>query len=64
MLAVPEISIELRPLIPFLVLTAVLCALTSVAYMAAIRKGRELSRSQWSMPQLLMSCVVVVVPLA
>jgi len=61
MLAVPDMSIELRPLIPFLIFTGVLSALTSVAYMAAIRKGRELaSRSQWSMPKLLMSCVVVV----
>ena len=61
MLAVPDMSIELRPLIPFLIFAGVLSALTSVAYMAAIRKGRELaSRSQWSMPQLLMSCVVVV----
>ena len=61
MLAVPDMSIELRPLIPFLIFTGVLSALTSVAYMAAIRKGRALaSRSQWSMPQLLMSCVVVV----
>lgn len=61
MLAVPNMSIELRPLIPFLIFTGVLSALTSVAYMAAIRKGRELaSRSQWSMPKLLMSCVVVV----
>ncbi len=61
MLAVPDMSIELRPLIPFLIFAGVLSALTSVAYMAAIRKGRELaSRSQWSMPQLLISCVVVV----
>jgi CIC family chloride channel protein len=57
----PDMPIELQPLIPFLIFTGVFSALTSVAYMAAIRKGRELAtRSQWSMPKLLLSCVVVV----
>ena len=60
MLAVPDMSIELAA-DSLSIFAGVLSALTSVAYMAAIRKGRELaSRSQWSMPQLLMSCVVVV----
>jgi CIC family chloride channel protein len=61
MFSLPDMPIELQPLIPFLIFTAVFSALTSVAYMAAIRKGRELAtRSQWSMPKLLLSCVVVV----
>tara|TARA_B100002003_G_scaffold74979_1_gene69965 strand:- start:3354 stop:5063 length:1710 start_codon:yes stop_codon:yes gene_type:complete len=59
--SVPDMAIELQPLIPFLIMTAVLSAGTSVAYMAAIRKGRELAvGSQWSMPKLLLSCVLVV----
>ena len=61
MFSLPDMPIELQPLIPFLIFTGVFSALTSVAYMAAIRKGRELAtRSQWSMPKLLLSCVVVV----
>ena len=61
MFSLPDMPIELQPLIPFLIFTGVFSALTAVAYMAAIRKGRELAtRSQWSMPKLLMSCVVVV----
>lgn len=59
--SVPDMPIELQPLIPFLIMTAVLSAGSAVAYMAAIRKGRELAtRSQWSMPKLISSCVVVV----
>jgi CIC family chloride channel protein len=59
--SVPAMPIELQPLIPFLVMTAFLSAGTAVAYMAAIRKGRELAgRSQWSMPALMFSCVLVV----
>ena len=61
MFSLPDMPIELQPLIPFLIFTGVFSALTAVAYMAAIRKGRELAtRSQWSMPKLLLSCVVVV----
>ena len=61
MFSLPDMPIELQPLIPFLIFTGVFSALTSVAYMAAIRKGRELAtRSQWPMPKLLLSCVVVV----
>ncbi len=61
MFRLPDMPIELQPLIPFLIFTGVFSALTAVAYMAAIRKGRELAtRSQWSMPKLLLSCVVVV----
>jgi CIC family chloride channel protein len=61
MFSLPDMPIELQPLIPFLIFTGVVSALTAVAYMAAIRKGRELAtRSQWSMPKLLLSCVVVV----
>ena len=61
MFRLPDMPIELQPLIPFLIFTGVFSALTAVAYMAAIRKGRELAtRSQWSMPKLLFSCVVVV----
>ena len=53
--------IELQPLIPFLIMTAVLSAASAMAYMAAIRKGREIAtRSQWSMPKLITSCVLVV----
>ena len=59
--SVPDMPIELQPLIPFLIMTAVLCAGSAVAYMAAIRKGRGARNgSQWSMPKLISSCVVVV----
>lgn len=59
--SVPDMPIELQPLIPFLVMTAVLSAGAAVAYMAAIRKGKEfVDRYQWSMPKLLFSCVIVV----
>ena len=59
--SVPDMPIELQPLIPFLIMTAVLSAGTAVAYMAAIRKGKDLvDQFQWPMPKLLLSCVVVV----
>ena len=59
--SVPDMPIELQPLIPFLIMTAVMSAASAMAYMAAIRKGRELAaRSQWSMPKLIVSCVLVV----
>ena len=59
--SVPDMPIELQPLIPFLVMTAIMSAASAMAYMAAIRKGRELAtRSQWSMPKLITSCVLVV----
>ena len=59
--SVPDMAIELQPLIPFLIMTAVMSAASAMAYMAAIRKGRELAtRSQWSMPKLIVSCVLVV----
>ena len=59
--SVPDMPIELQPLIPFLIMTAFMSAASAVAYMAAIRKGRELAtRSQWSMPKLICSCVLVV----
>jgi CIC family chloride channel protein len=59
--SVPDMAIELQPLIPFLIMTSVLSAASAMAYMAAIRKGREIAtRSQWSMPKLITSCVLVV----
>ncbi len=59
--SVPDMAIELQPLIPFLIMTAVMSAASAMAYMGAIRKGRELAtRSQWSMPKLIVSCVLVV----
>ena len=59
--SVPDMGIELQPLIPFLIMTAVMSAASAMAYMGAIRKGRELAtRSQWSMPKLIVSCVLVV----
>jgi CIC family chloride channel protein len=59
--SVPDMPIELQPLIPFLIMTAVMSAASAMAYMGAIRKGRELAtRSQWSMPKLIVSCVLVV----
>ena len=59
--SVPDMPIELQPLIPFLIMTAIMSAASAMAYMAAIRKGRELAaRSQWSMPKLTFSCVFVV----
>ena len=59
--SVPDMPIELQPLIPFLIMTAVMSAASAMAYMAAIRKGRELAtQSQWSMPKLIVSCVLVV----
>lgn len=59
--SVPALPIQLQPLIPYLVVTALLSTLSAIAYMAAIRKGRELAvRSGWSMPKLMASCVLVV----
>lgn len=59
--SVPDMPIELQQLIPFLIMTAMLSAGSAVAYMAAIRKGKDLAAaSQWSMPKLLASCVIVV----
>jgi len=59
--SVPDMSIELRPLIPYLIMTAILSTGSAIAYMAAIRKGRDLAgQSGWSMTQLMCSCVLVV----
>ena len=59
--SVPDMSIELRPLIPYLIMTAILSTGSAIAYMAAIRKGRDLAgQSSWSMTQLMCSCVLVV----
>lgn len=59
--SVPDMPIELQPLIPFLIMTAVLSTGSAIAYMAAIRKGRDLAgQSGWSMPKLMCSCVLVV----
>lgn len=59
--SVPDMSIELRPLIPYLIMTAILSTGSAIAYMVAIRKGRDLAgQSGWSMTQLMCSCVLVV----
>lgn len=59
--SVPDMPIELRPLIPYLIMTAILSTGSAIAYMAAIRKGRDLAgQSGWSMTQLMCSCVLVV----
>jgi CIC family chloride channel protein len=59
--SVPDMPIELQPLIPYLIMTAILSTGSAIAYMAAIRKGRDLAgRSGWSMPKLMCSCVLVV----
>ena len=59
--SVPDMPIELQPLIPYLILTAVLSTGSAIAYMAAIRKGRDLAgQSGWSMTKLMCSCVLVV----
>ena len=59
--SVPDMPIELQPLIPFLIMTAVLSTGSAIAYMATIRKGRDLAgQSGWSMPKLMCSCVLVV----
>ncbi len=59
--SVPDMPIELQPLLPFLILTALLSTGSAIAYMAAIRKGRDLAgKSGWSMPRLMLSCVLVV----
>jgi len=59
--SVPDMPIQLQPLIPYLVMTAILSTGSAIAYMAAIRKGRDLAgQSGWSMPKLMCSCVLVV----
>lgn len=59
--SVPDMPIELQPLLPFLILTAILSTGSAIAYMAAIRQGRDLAgKSGWSMPKLMLSCVLVV----
>lgn len=59
--SVPDMPIELQPLIPYLIMTAILSTGSAIAYMAAIRKGRDLAgQSGWSMTKLMCSCVLVV----
>ena len=58
--SVPDMPIELQPLIPFLIVTAVLSAGSAVAYMVAIRKGRSSQRGLNGPFEPISSCVVVV----